>query len=318
MTIVYMFPGQNSRHLQMIDQQRGWSGCERILRDASDVLRRDLSAHYRAHNAEMFSRNRDVQVGVFLAAYILAERLASAGIHSDASLGLSLGEYNHLVDIGALSFANALRILDARGSAYENAPRGRMVSVLPCDAGQVQQALASTTVPGSADISIELSAKHFVIGGETDAVQAATAWLEQEALVQTHLIDSALPMHSRVFRPAADAFLEALETADWQPPRKAYLPNVDGEILTDARPAQLVDRLYRHIFSTVRWSQSLAAAVGRYPDALLVEVGPKCILYNSVRREYKHLRCFHTDDPESPDPVLLKTIQLLQEAQSAA
>ena len=318
MTIVYMFPGQNSRYPQMIDQQRYWSGCERVLRDASDVLGRDLSAHYRAHNAEMFARNRDVQVGVFLAAYILAERLAAAGIHSDASLGLSLGEYNHLVDIGALSFASALRILDARGSAYENAPRGQMVSVLPCDAGQVQQALNSTTVSGSAGISIELSAKHFVIGGETHAVQAATAWLEEEAFAQTHIIDSALPMHSRIFRPAADAFLEALQKADWQPARKSYVPNVDGEILIDAGPPQFVDRLYRHIFNTVRWAQSVAAIVGRYPNTMLVEVGPKCILYNSVRREYKDLRCFRTDDPEAKDPVLLNTIRLLQEAQSAA
>src|SRR5215813_8512155 len=157
MTIVYMFPGQNSRYLEMIDRQREWRGCERILQDASDVLGRDLSAHYRADNSDMFSHNRDVQIGVFLAAYILGERLAAAGIRSDASLGLSLGEYNHLVEIGALSFASALRILDARGCAYENGPRGLMMSVFPCDADQVQRALESRAALGSADLAIELA-----------------------------------------------------------------------------------------------------------------------------------------------------------------
>src|SRR5215467_9792521 len=228
MTIVYMFPGQNSRYPEMIDRLRQWSGCARILQDASDILGRDISSHYRASNPQMFSHNRDVQIGVFLAAYIFSEQLATEGIRPDASLGLSLGEYNHLVDIGALSFASALRLLDARGSAYENGPRGLVMSVFPCDREQVTQALGPL-----ADISIELSATHFVIGGETAAVQGAAARLEDEAFVEARVIDAALPMHSRLFLPAADAFREALEKAEWIPARKAYLPNVDGAFLTD-------------------------------------------------------------------------------------
>src|SRR5262245_2901675 len=318
MTIVYMFPGQNSRYPQMIDRQREWSGCERILQDASDVLGRDLSEHYRSGNSQMFSQNRDVQIGLFLAAYILGKRLAAAGIRSDASLGLSLGEYNHLVEIGALSFTSALRILDARGRAYEKGPLGLMMSVLPCDADQVQQALESAGALGSVDLAIELSPKHFVISGESGAVQAAASWLEEEVFAQGRVVDSALPMHSRIFRPVADTFLEALEKADWRPAEKGYIPNVDGDFLLDVRPADFVDRLYRHVFSAVRWSQSVAAIVNRYPNAILVEVGPKCILYNAVCRDYKHLHCFRTDDPESTDSVLSITIERLQEAHSAA
>jgi len=294
MTIVYMFPGQNSRSTEMIDRLRQWSGCDRILQDASDVLRRDVRSHYCSGNLQMFSHNRDVQIAVFLAAYILSEWLATEGIRPDASLGLSLGEYNHLVDIGALSFASALRLLDARGQAYENGPRGLMVSVFPCDVEQVKEALGA-----AADISIELSAKHFVIGGETAAVQAAAARLEEEAFVEARVIDTALPMHSRLFRPVADVLREVLEKTDWMPARKAYLPNVDGAFLIDARPEDFVDRLYRHVFNTVQWARSVAAIVNRYPDAVLVEVGPGRILYNLVSREYRHMRCFCVDDPES-------------------
>src|SRR5262249_41069063 len=149
MTIVYMFPGQNSRHPEMIDRLRQWSGCTRILQDASDTLGRDISSHYRASNPRMFSHNRDVQIGVFLAAYILSEQLATESIRSEASLSLSLSEYNHLVDIGALSFANALRLLDTQNKAYENGPRGLMVSVFPYEQEQMRQSLGTET-----DISI--------------------------------------------------------------------------------------------------------------------------------------------------------------------
>jgi [acyl-carrier-protein] S-malonyltransferase len=294
MTIVYMFPGQNSRYPEMIERLRKLSVCDRILQDASDILGRDIRSHYRAANAQMFSHNRDVQLGVFLATYILGEWLAAEGIRPDASLGLSLGEYNHLVDIGALSFASALRLLDARGSAYENGPRGLMMSVFPCDREQVIRALGNR-----ADISIELSSKHFVIGGETAAVQAAGALLEEEAFAEARVIDSHLPMHSRLFRTTADAFLDALEETSWMPARKPYLPNVDGEFVIDARPADFVDRLYRHVFNTVQWARSITAIVKRFPDAAFVEVGPGHILYNAVSHEYKHMRCFCADDPES-------------------
>jgi [acyl-carrier-protein] S-malonyltransferase len=305
MTIVSMFPGQNSRYPEMIDRLRRWTVCDRILQDASDILGRDVRSHYCSGNPQMFSRNRDVQIGVFIASYIFSRRLATDGIHSDASLGLSLGEYNHLVEIGVLSFPGALRLLDARGRAYENGPRGIMTSVFPCDREQVVQAL-----PAGADISIELSPKHFVIGGETAAVHAAAARLEDEEFAETRVIDAELPMHSRLFRPAADEFREALEKTEWMPARKPYLPNVDGEFLAAPRREDLVDRLYRHVFNTVQWARSVAAVVNRYPDAALVEVGPGRVLYNAVSREYKHLPCFCADDPES--------MRKLQEAFHAA
>lgn len=305
MTIVFMFPGQNSRYPEMIDRQRHWSGCDRILQEASDVLGRDVCSHYCSGRPQMFTRNRDVQIGVFLASYIFSQWLAAEGIRSDASLGLSLGEYNHLVDIGVLSLPCALRLLDARGRAFENGPRGLMMSVFPCDREQVIQALQA-----SADISVELSPKHFVLGGQTAGVQAAAARLEDEAFAETRVIETDLPMHSRLFRPAADEFRAALEKTEWMAARKPYLPNVDGEPLSDPGREDIVDRLYRHIFNTVQWARSIAGIVNRYPDVALVEVGPGRILYNAVRREYKHLPCFCADDPES--------MRRLQEAHHAA
>ena len=312
MSLVYMFPGQNSRYPEMIERLRSFGGCDRVLREASDILGRDISAQYRPHNPQMFSRNRDVQVGVFLAGYIHSRQLAAEGFRPEASLGLSLGEYNHLVEIGALSFAEALRLLDARGCAYENGPKGIMMSVFPCDAEQVLRALAATAAFGSADVGIELSSNHFVLSGETGAVQAAATWLEAEEYAQTRVIDAVLPMHSRVFRPAAEAFRAALQETRWLHPAQGYLPNAHGCLIKDATPADFEDRLYRHVFNTVRWAQSMDNVAGRFPDASYVEVGPRSVLYNSVRREYKHLRCFRIDDPESAAPVFPNTIRELR------
>src|ERR1700733_11260837 len=103
--IVFMFPGQSSRYPGMIEKIIATHPeSEAIVRHASDILGRDLVAHYRVGKADMFACNRDVQIGVFLANHLHLCLLERAGVRGAWSLGLSLGEYNHLVHIGALSF----------------------------------------------------------------------------------------------------------------------------------------------------------------------------------------------------------------------
>ena len=312
-----MFPGQNSRYPDMIDRLRAWGGCERILARASEALGRDVSAQYSGSNPAAMSHNRDVQIGVFLASYILSHRLAEEGVRSDVSLGLSLGEYNHLVEIGALSFDDALRLLDARGRAYHDGPRGLMMSVFPCDAGEVAAAQAATASTGVADVSIELAEKQHVLGGATAAVEAAAAWLEEHAYAQAQVIDPALPMHSTNFRQAADAFRPALDEVAWMSPTQRYLPNVDGRFLPDAGPADFVDRLYRHVFSTVRWAASVLEVIQRFPDSTFVEVGPRRILQHVMRREHRTFKTFCTDDPRSAEPTFPETVRQLRAMRDA-
>ena len=131
-SLTFLFPGQNSRYPAMIDRLVG-ADRENLqwIERASDALGRDLARHYHASNPDIFARNRDVQVGVFLANHLHWQNLERAGIHADRSAGLSLGEYNHLVHIGALEFDDAVRLLDGRGAAYERGPSGKMAAVFP-------------------------------------------------------------------------------------------------------------------------------------------------------------------------------------------
>jgi [acyl-carrier-protein] S-malonyltransferase len=137
---VFIFPGQTSRYAEMIEKLTAYDAhCADILEEGSDILSRDLVQHYSAANPTIFARNRDVQLGVFLANHLHLKLLERTGIRSDWSLGLSLGEYNHLVHIGALSFEDALVLLEQRGQLYEAGPAGVMVSVFPVDAGAVEE-----------------------------------------------------------------------------------------------------------------------------------------------------------------------------------
>src|SRR5690606_9285414 len=109
MALVLLFPGQSSRDGDMVARalRMAPSAARRVLEEASDVLSRDLIAHYKGDPRAQFATNRDVQIGVFVTNHVHLEALRERGIEAPVSLGLSLGEYNHLVHIGAFSFADA-------------------------------------------------------------------------------------------------------------------------------------------------------------------------------------------------------------------
>src|SRR4051794_31373407 len=111
-----MFPGQSSGYPGMLDRAvASWPAGAAIVDRASAILNRDLAEQYREGNDHAFESNEDVQVGVFLTSYLYQQALTDRGVVGDLSLGLSLGEYNHLVHIGAIEFDDALRLVATRG-----------------------------------------------------------------------------------------------------------------------------------------------------------------------------------------------------------
>lgn len=288
MTPVFMFPGQSSRDINMFErlgQAVPWETTT-ILDLASHVLGRDLRAIYDPANAHMFDSNRNIQVGVFVANHVLLSAVERRGCEAELSLGLSLGEYNHLVHIGALSFEDALRLVDIRGTCYDQGPGGIMASVFPVDVDTVEQVLRRAQAAGVVEISNFNSPTQYVLSGDRAAVEAAAAMLEDEAFVHCTVIEERIPMHSSVFASVAPMLQPALEAAAWRPAARPYLPNVDAQLVSSPAPEQLCNALRRHVFRPVRWRESIDLLAGRYPDAVFVEVGPGHVLCNLLRREW--------------------------------
>ena len=103
MTHVFMFPGQSSRYVGMLDRiAEVWPRAKDVVADASEIVGRDLGKLYREGDESLFAKNRNVQVGVFLTTHLHLSALQSMGVDARYSLGMSLGEFNHLVHIGAL------------------------------------------------------------------------------------------------------------------------------------------------------------------------------------------------------------------------
>jgi len=297
MTRIFMFPGQSSRYPAMLERLIELAPSENgaLLDLAAETLGRGLKRQYRADNPDVFATNRDVQVGVFLANHLFLRCLERAGITADLSLGLSLGEYNHLVHIGALDFAATLRLVDARGQAYDAGPDGAMASVFPIELDALREVVARAAVQGTLEIANLNSPTQHVISGERAAVEAALSVLEEEEFVQGVVIEPRIPMHCSRFAPVAEAFRPALERAPWRTPRRPYLPNVYACPIESPAPSELVEALSLHVHRPVRWRDSVELLAAHYPDAVFIEVGPRAVLFNLLSRSWLPHRKHRTD-----------------------
>ncbi|MDB4960386.1 MAG: malonyl CoA-acyl carrier protein transacylase [Myxococcales bacterium] len=303
-TAVLMFPGQSSKCPDMIEKLASTSPeSAALVARASEILGRDLLAHYGATNTAMFASNRDVQVGVFLANHLHLAALTRAGVEAAWSVGLSLGEYNHLVHIGALTFEDALPLIDARGRLYEDAASteaesGVMVSVFPVEAGLVEHTITALGLGGRAVIGLYNSPRQQVLSGERAAVDQVIAALEAEVFVDATVIEPRIPMHAPRFAPVGERLGAVLADTRLTVPRLPYVPNVLGTVLEAATVGDVRSCLVAHASQSVRWQASIEALAARVSDPVFVEVGPRAVLYNMIGRGWTPGRRAKTDGPD--------------------
>lgn len=304
MRAVFLFPGQSSRYPEMIDRlfEHAPEEASRVFGEASAALGRDLRAAFSASNPDLFATNRDVQIGVFLANHTHLLALERTGLTASLSVGLSLGEYNHLVHIGAIAFVDALRLVDARGAAYDAGPEGAMISVFPLGVDDLAAIIARVQAVGRVEIANLNSPTQNVLSGDREAVSAAAALADLEHGASAVLIEKRIPMHSVLFRPVADALREALREAPWKTPSLPYLPNVLGRFEPEPTPARIAELLELHVYNSVLFRSSVELLALENEGAAFVEVGPRAVLHNLLSRKWLRVKRFCTDPPGGAPP----------------
>lgn len=282
MTTILMFPGQSSLRPDMLaeTQTRFPELTTAVIHRAEARLGRDLSAWRTRVEPQC---NQDVQLAVFLTTHIHLRAFEERGGEAVASLGLSLGEYNHLVHIGAIGFEDAVALVAARGEAFDRGPVGRMAAVFPLSLDELQPLLARAQVHGTVEPVNLNSPTQTVIAGEVEAVEAALTLVEEETFAMVRRLDGEIPMHASIFRPVAEAFLPALEAAPWRTPTLVYRPNVYAIGMGQASPGTITRALERHVWSPVRWRDSVDCALADHPRANLLEIGPGRVLTHLLR-----------------------------------
>ncbi|MFN5512246.1 MAG: ACP S-malonyltransferase [Burkholderiales bacterium] len=313
----YLFPGQGSQAVGMLDTLASRPEVAELMAQADAALDESLSSLIAQGPAEALGLTVNTQPAMLLAglACYRAWR-AAGGPEADAMAGHSLGEYTALTAAGAFEPAAALRLVRLRAQAMQEAVpvgTGGMAAILGLTDDQVrqacdtaQQALASQgrAHPLVAEVVEPANFNapaQVVIAGSKSGVERACEAAKALGAKRAMPLPVSAPFHSRLLRPAGERLAQALKAAPPLSPRVPVVNNVDVAVCRE--PADIIDALVRQSFSPVRWvevvQQLQAMGIGH-----VIEFGPGKVLGGLVKRIAPEMKISFVFDAASLDAAL--------------
>lgn len=309
-SFAFVFPGQGSQSVGMLDAWGDHPVVAEVLEEASEALDEDVGALIRQGPKEALALTTNTQP-VMLVAGVAAWRvwMAEVGLAPSVVAGHSLGEYSALVASGVLSLAQAAPLVRFRAQAMQDAVpvgTGAMAAILGMDAAQVVAGCAEVQAGFDVGSGEVVEAVNFndpiqtVIAGSRLAVEKACEVLKAQGAKRALPLPVSAPFHSSLMKPAAERLRERLAETAFAPARIPVVNNIDVSVAESADAMR--DALYRQAFGPVRWVECVRAIQARGVGCL-VECGPGKVLTGLAKRIDPTLAAWPLLDPTSQADV---------------
>ncbi len=286
MSLAFVFPGQGSQSVGMqADVAAAHPIVEQSYAEANDILGMDLWS--------LVQNGPDTDLGVttvtqpaMLCAGVAAFRVwtESGGEAPSVLAGHSLGEYSALVAGGAMSFADAVKVVKRRSELMQDAVPvgiGAMAALLGLDDDKVIEVCEQAKDNEVCDAVNFNSPGQVVIAGHKGAVDRAIELAKEAGAKRALPLPVSVPAHSALMREAGEALSVSLAEAQISAPAITVISASDATPYGDGDDIR--ERLSRQVYSAVRWTDTVQALVGSGADRVL-ECGPGKVLAGLLRR----------------------------------
>jgi len=221
---------------------------------------------------ERMNETRHSQTLVFIIEYAMARLWQRRGIHPDAMIGYSIGEYVAAVLAGIMSIDDALELVGRRSMLIEKLPGGSLLAV-PLDEHAIKPYLSGSGL----SVAINSTPNLTVVGGDDVAIDALLKTLSKQDIVCRKL-QSTHAFHTPMLKVLDAELRELVGRFTLRPPTIPVVSNVTGSWMT---AAEAVDPAYwaRHTWQTVRFAQGVGvlldqANLNSTKRRIFLEVGP--------------------------------------------
>ena len=286
MKIAFVFPGQGSQSVGMMQSFGDLPGLRETFAQASKLLGQDLWKLVAEGPAEELNLTANTQPLMLVAGVALYRAWqAREGSAPAFMAGHSLGEYTALVASGALDFADAVPLARFRARAMQEAVPagvGAMAAIVGLDDDVVRAVCAEASGPDEvAEAANFNSPAQVVIAGNKTAVERGMEIAKARGAKRAVLLPMSVPSHCSLMRPAAERMRQELGSLSLRRGTVPVLHNADAKSAESAEA--IMDALVRQLVQPVRWVETVRQMVSSGVTHI-VECGPGKVLAGLNKR----------------------------------
>jgi len=302
MSRALVFPGQGSQTVGMGRAlAEAYPAAQAVFDEVDAALGEGLSGLIWEGTAEDLTLTENAQPALMATSIAALRALEAEGIAWDGVAfvaGHSLGEYSALCAAGALSVADAARLLRLRGRAMQAAVpvgEGAMAALLGLDLAAATAVAEEAAAGEVCQAANDNDPAQVVISGHRAAVERAVAIAKERGAKRALMLPVSAPFHCALMQPAAEAMRAALAEVEIAAPRVPLVANVRAEAVSD--PDTIRALLVEQVTGAVRWRESVAWMAGQGVTAFW-EVGAGKALSGMIRRIAKEAETRAIGTPE--------------------
>ncbi len=198
--------------------------------------------------------------------------------------GHSLGEYSALCAAGALSLADAARLLRVRGNAMQAAVpvgQGGMTALIGTDIDQAREIAREAAQGEVLEVANDNGGGQVVVSGSRAAAERVIEIAKAKGVKRALPLPVSAPFHSPLMEPAAEIMREALALVTVNTPLVPVVANMTARPVSD--PDTIRQLLVQQVTGTVRWRESVSYMAGEGVTRF-VEIGSGKVLAGLVKR----------------------------------
>lgn len=285
MKLAFVFPGQGSQTVGMLDSFTENEVVQKALKTANEALGEDLAEMIHTGPAESLNMTVNTQPAMLTASVALYQAwLALGGKKPEVMAGHSLGEYSALTAAGVFDLADAVKLVRFRAKVMQEAVpvgKGGMAAIIGLSDEAVAKVCGNAAAEGVVEPVNFNSPGQVVIAGEKAAVEKACELAKAEGAKRALVLPVSAPFHSSLMKPASVALETKLNEISMKAPQIDVIANVDVKVHHDKDA--IVAALAAQAAGAVQWVKTIQA-FKEMGVTDIVECGPGRVLAGLIKR----------------------------------
>ena len=302
--VALLFPGQGSQSVGMGKAfYDTYDVAKRTFEEADEALGFKISDLCFEGDEAALKRTENTQPAILttsIAAYRVFQTMMP-DLKASFALGHSLGEWSALTAVGALKFADAVKLVNQRGRLMQEAVaegEGAMSAIIGIDKAPIVETCVKVSEEGNGIVTAANfnGPSQTVISGSANAVETAERILSETHGAKVTRLAVSAPFHCPLMEPAAKGMSEALANVEIGSLEVPVISNVEATANQDS--GRVTELLVKQITGTVQWVASIQNLV-ESGETAGIELGCGRVLAGLNRRIDRSLKMHQAQDPAS-------------------